>query len=34
LNPDDLNITGKSFAVTPELAELRGLTFEELTKGL
>ena len=32
LNPDDLNMTEKNFAVTPELAELKGLTFEELAK--
>jgi Holliday junction resolvase len=32
LNPDDLNITEKNFAVTQELADLKGLTFEELTK--
>lgn len=34
LNPDDLNSTEKNFVITPELAELRGLLFEELTKGL
>jgi Holliday junction resolvase len=34
LNPDDLNSTEKNLVITPELAELRGLLFEELTKGL
>lgn len=32
LNPDDLPATEKNYAITPELAELRGMTFEEITK--
>jgi Holliday junction resolvase len=34
LAPDDLATTEKSFVVTPDLADRKGLTFGELTKGL
>lgn len=34
LNPDDLKATGQFFAITVEMAEFKGLTFEELTKTL
>ena len=34
LNPEDLKETPKFFLVTLNLAESRGLTFEELTKSL
>ncbi len=34
LNPDDLKTTGQSFVITSEMAELKGLTFEDLTKSL
>lgn len=34
LSPDDLNDTGVNVGVSKELAALRGLTFEELTKAL
>lgn len=34
LDPSDLKETDRNFAVTPELAERRGITFEELTKSL
>jgi len=32
LDPEDLKETAQSLVVTPELAELRGYSFEELTK--
>ena len=31
LNPDDLQCSGLNLVITPELAEARGLTFDELT---
>ena len=34
LNPDDLEDSGLNLVVTPKLSELRGLTFDELTKRL
>jgi len=34
LDPRDLRDSGQNLAVTPELAELRGITFEQLTKHL
>ncbi|RJQ18675.1 Holliday junction resolvase [Candidatus Woesearchaeota archaeon] len=34
LNPDDLDLKTASVGINQELAELRGITFEELTKGL
>lgn len=34
LNPDDLNPTEKNLVITPEMAELKGMTFEDLTKAL
>jgi len=34
LNPDDLKKTEQNCVITPELAELRGLLFEELTQSL
>jgi Holliday junction resolvase len=34
LNPDDLEDSGLNFGVSQELAENRGLTFDELTKSL
>ncbi len=33
IGPEELKETKKSFAITRTLAELRGLSFEELTKG-
>jgi len=34
LNLDDLNATERNFVITPEMAELKGLTFEQLAKHL
>ncbi len=34
LNPEDLDMKTASVGINQELAELRGLLFEELTKGL
>ncbi|VVB81207.1 Holliday junction resolvase Hjc [uncultured archaeon] len=34
LNPEDLNDAGINLVVTPELAELKGCSFSELTKSL
>lgn len=34
LNPGDLDDTGSRFGISRDKAKLRGLTFEELTKGL
>src|SRR3972149_1152673 len=34
LDPRDLKDSGQNLAVTPKLAELRGITFEQLTEHL
>ncbi len=34
LDPADLRDSGRNLVVTPELAELRGITFDQLTKHL